>query len=395
MKSEARRQNPFLPTILARGAHFADREAEVERLRDAYMREGARLVVYGDRRMGKTSALDRAAEVARKGGGLVAIASLANASDAADAASLILLAVRQQIGRNWRKALESMVGRLQGSINLKPGPTDSAPPVVSITFGLREETQRAQLLTDALDAVNAQMEAEGRRMGLAIDEFQRLREWGGDDAEWAFKSSLEKHRAISYVLAGSKRHVIEGMISSKGRALWKQVDAFEFGPIPPEELAAWIQSQAARTGVRITLEGADEIVRLAGPRTRDIVQLAREVWFEAAGREETVALHVRAAMTQLIRVQSALYGAMWRARPPAEQRILRALVVRPTLAPTSADALSRFSLGPKSSVQKAVMRLIEEEHLVALPGGGYGFDDPFFREWISLEVLPGLGLSAG
>lgn len=385
--------NPFLPSLIARGAHFADREAEVERIRSAYQTPGARLVVYGDRRMGKTSALHRAADAARKDKTPVAYATFATASDPSDAAASLLLAVREQVGRNWRTTLESMVGRLQGSFNVKPASAPGLPPSVSITFGLREEELRADLVTAALDAIDAQMNAEDRRLAIAIDEFQRLHEWGGENAEWALKAALESHTRLSYVLAGSKRHVIEAMITTKGRALWKQVDAIEFGPIDPEELASWIQSQAARTGVTISLAAADEIVRLSGPRTRDVVQLAREVWFEGRTREFVEPDHVAQAMDQWVEVQKAIYAALWRARTVVEQKILRSLAAEPSLALTSAAALSRYRLGPKSTVQITAVRLVEDELLVALPGGGYTFDDPFFRRWIELEVLQHLGLT--
>jgi hypothetical protein len=187
--------------------------------------------------------------------------------------------------------------------------------------------------------------------------------------------------------------VIEAMITTKGRALWKQVDALEFGPIPPDDLAAWIQSRAVRTGVRLTLDAADAIVKLAGPRTRDVVQLAREVWFEARRDEETGVAEVSRAMDQWVRVQASLYAALWRSRTVPEQRILRALATDPRLQITSALALARYRLGPKSTVQTSAIRLVDDEQLVAETGGGYTFDDPFFRRWIELEVLPELGFA--
>src|SRR5690606_29931099 len=150
---------------------------------------------------------------------------------------------------------------------------------------------------------------------------------------------------------------------------------------------------AARTGVTISLAAADEIVRLSGPRTRDVVQLAREVWFEGRTRELVEPDHVAQAMDQWVEVQKAIYAALWRARTVVEQKILRSLAAEPSLALTSAAALSRYRLGPKSTVQITAVRLVEDELLVALPGGGYTFDDPFFRRWIELEVLPHLGLT--
>jgi hypothetical protein len=384
-------RNPFLPGLLAEGDHFADRETEVERIREAYRSPGSRLVVYGERRMGKTSALHRAAVAERRAGTAVAIATFATASDPADASRQILLAVREQIGRDWRTMLESIVARLQGAIELRPSPVAGAPPVVRITFGLREEGPRSELIVETLDAVSAQLEAVGGHLALALDEFQRIHEWGGEDAEWALKSALESHRSLSYVLAGSKRHLIEAMITRKGRALWKQVDAIAFGPIPAEEMAEWIHQQAARTGVALTLSACDEIVRLAGPRTRDIVQLAREVWFEGMRSSSVDTLAVARALDQWIEVQSALYAAIWRERSPTEQRVLRALAIEPRLALTSADALQRYQLGPKSTVQATAARLVAEEYLVSLDAGGYGFDDPFFHRWLELHVLLDLG----
>lgn len=384
--------NPFLPGTVATGEHFADREEEVRRIRESYRTPGSRLVVYGDRRMGKTSALYRAAEAVGKRGPAVAIATFATASDPADAARQILLAVQNRIGRGWRKTLESIVSRLQGVIELRPSPVAGAPPTVRVTFGLREEDARVDLIPETLSAIDAELVARRRRLALALNEFQRIHEWGGEDAEWALKGAIETHSAISYVLAGSKRHLIEAMITRKGRALWKQVDSIHFGPIPADEMAAWIHSRAARTGVTLSLAACDEIVRLAGPRTRDIVQLAREVWFEGRRVPSVGEAEVRRALDQWVQVQGALYAAIWRERSPLEQRILRALAVQPQVALTSAEALRRHRLGPKSSVQSAATRLVDEEYLVAMESGGYAFDDPFFRRWLELYVLPQLGL---
>jgi hypothetical protein len=383
--------NPFLPAVIARGAHFADREAEVAQLVRSYQSPGSRLVVYGERRMGKSSALDRAAEVARRGGCPVALASFATATDPADAAKSVLLGVREQLGRNWREAMESILGRLQGSVVIRPSAA-GLPPSLHLTLGLGDEHPHSRMIPEALDSIHAELESRKLTLALGIDEFQRLHEWGGEDAEWALKAAIEKHPRIAYVLAGSQKSLIEAMISGKGRALWKQTEVLPFGRIPAEEMAGWIQSQAARTGADFSLDACDRIVEIAGPRTRDIVLLAREVWFEAPRLGRVMPPHVDAARDQSIRVQDALYAAQWRSLNPASQRILRALAQERDLQLTSADALGRFRLGPKSTVNSTAQRLVEDEILTVREEGGYTFDDPFFRRWVEMRVLPGLGL---
>lgn len=388
-----KKQNPFDIGLIARGNHFADREQEVARITSTFQSPGSRLVVYGDRRMGKSSAMDRAAQGARKAKQKVVVATLATATDPADAAQQIVRGVREQIGRNWRATLDGLASRLQATMEITPPDAAGAPPAVRLVFGVREQGEaRKNLLWEALGAVNAQMEAEGSTLGIAIDEFQRIHEWGGEDAEWALKAALETHRNLAYVLAGSKRHLIEGMITSKGRALWKQVDALAFQPIDPQVLAEWIHDHAARTGVSFSLSACDVIVELAGPRTRDIVQLARAAWDAAAraGRaNETLA---EAAMETLVKEQGALFSALWRGLQPTDQRVLRAIAAEPDLALQSTDTLQRYRLGPKSSVFSALARMVDNEVLARDDGGRYAFDDPFFRRWVQVFALADLGL---
>ena len=385
--------NPFNSSLIAQGRRFADREQEVSRIRDAYRTPGSRLIVVGERRMGKTSALYRAADFERKRGAFLAIASFATATDPADAARQILLGVKGELGRNWRAALEGMVGRLQGGIEIRPSPIPGVPPSLHITFGLREES-RADLIPATLTAIHDQLANSKRHLALALDEFQRIYEWGGEDAEWALKAEIERHPAISYVLAGSQRGLIEAMVSRKGRALWKQADVLAMGPIAPQEMAEWIHQEATRTGASFQLEACDAIVAAAGPRTRDIVQLAREAWFEHARRSsELDVAGVQRRMDSLVQEQATLYSGIWRNRNATEQKILRTLVSQPNIALTSADALERYRLGPKSTVQGTIRRLVDSEFLADTTVDGLAFDDPFFRRWIETTVLPAIGIS--
>ena len=70
-------KNPFIIGHPASGKHLADREREVETIANAFADASSRLVVYGDRRLGKTSAVRKAAEDARRTGTPVIVVDLA------------------------------------------------------------------------------------------------------------------------------------------------------------------------------------------------------------------------------------------------------------------------------------------------------------------------------
>lgn len=384
--------NPFIVSVLARGDHFADREGEVSRIEEAMRTPAAKLVVYGDRRLGKSSALDRAVEEVRRKRGRATVASFATASDATEGAQRILTAAQKEVGSSWREILEGIARALRAGLEVSPSVDPTGLPTVKFTFSLEPARAGTALLPDTLNALNEQLERRKILLGLGLDEFQRLHEWGGEDAEWAFRDAIQRHSAIAYVLAGSRRHLIEAMVGTKGRALWKLADVLHFRPLDPEVFAAWIVERAGAAGVDVPLEEARRIVRVAGPRTRDVVQLARGVWEVARDRRRAGMADVVGGLERVVDEQAELYRTIFLKLNARQQGVLRAFAADPEVQITSAAAIRAYRLGAKSSVQSTVEVLVEEEHLSRLEGGGYTFDDPFFRRWVQRYALPDIGV---
>jgi hypothetical protein len=385
--------NPFIISTLAREAGFADREEEVARIEAGLRTPGGKLVVYGDRRLGKSSALERAADLVRAAGGRAAVASFATASDASEAAQRVLTAAQRSVGPSWRELLEAVGRSLRAGFEVSPSMDPGGAPGIRFRFAV-EPHEHGTLLPDALTALDEQLTRRGLTLGLGIDEFQRLHEWGGEAAEWALREAIQRHGSIGYVLAGSRRHLIEAMIGVKGRALWKLADVLRFGPIDAGLMADWIVEQAAAQGVAVPAAEAAGIIRLAGPRTRDIVQLARGVWALSATSGGAVAGSAAVAFDAIVAEQGELYRTIFTKLTARQQGVLRAFAAEPDVQITSAAAQRRYRLGAKSTVQSTVSALVEAEHLVRDDGGGYTFDDPYFRRWVQLHALADIGESA-
>jgi hypothetical protein len=381
--------NPFQVTALATGGAFADRRAEVARIRDAWTTPGAKLVVYGDRRLGKTAALDVAAARARRDGTEVVVISLATAVDPADAVRRLLTAVHHAIGKSWRTLAQDLAAKLRLSITMTPSTDGTGMPGVSVGLEPTAAAPAPRVFTDALDAIDAEVTRRKLRLGIGLDEFQRLLEWGGEDAEWALKATLEHHRRVSYVFAGSARSLIEEMVTNKRRALWKAVDTLAMGPIPPDEFTAWIVSRSKASGTPLSERLAAMIVARAGPRTRDIVVLAGAAWTDARSRGAPA--DVGRALDAVVAQSEALHFRVWDQLTERECRTLRALAADPMHELTAEAVRRRFGLGAPSSVHAALTQLVAKE-LLARDGRRYVFDDPFFRRWVEVntrEDVPG------
>lgn len=378
--------NPFQVTTLAQGEDFADRTAEVALLREVWETPGSKLVMYGDRRMGKTATMDVAAAEVRKGKRPVVIVNLATAVDPDDAVRRLLAAVYHAIGRTWKTVLQDLAATLRFRLSMTPNPDGTATPSLDLHLEPGAQVARPALFTEALDAIEAELAKRKLTLGLGLDEFQRLLLWGGEDIEWALKASLERHRHISYVLAGSARSLIEEMVTNRHRALWKATGTLAVGPIPTDEFAAWIVARSQASGVPLADATARSIIALAGPRTRDVVLLAGATWeyARAMGHGDPAR-----AMDAYVETTAALHERLWTTCNDRERRILRALAADPQLEPTSTAARGRFQLGPPSTVSKAIKALGDKE-LLARHAGRHHFDDPFFRRWIELNALADL-----
>jgi hypothetical protein len=380
-----RRTNPFQIATLPTKGEFCDREAEIARFQSSWRSPGAKLVAYGDRRLGKTALLARAAADLRSP--TVVVFSVATAIDPADAVKRLMAAVQAAIGRPWSTVIQDLARRLRLTVTMSPASTATGVPEFSLGLAPGDATARPALLTDALDALEAELTARGRRVALGIDEFQRLVKWGGEDFEWQLKASLEKHRHISYILTGSATSLIEEMVGTKGRALWKLVDTIRIQPIPSGTLAEWIVARSKASRLPLSDAVAREIVARAGPRTRDVILLARATWEDARAHESSG--DVGRALDHHLAETTDLHGRVWGQCSDRERRILRMLSWEPAVEPTSEAARRRHGLGPSSTVTKALAALVKHELLVRT-SAGYAFDDPFFLNWVKRATTPDL-----
>ena len=267
-------QAPFRIEGVVEPPYFTDRAEEVARVRRALEHPPSRLLVYGERRMGKTSALQVARMGVERAGGAVVFADLSTVSSPADMANRVLEAATRSLGRRWGDFLGDLTGRLRVRLQLVPDPaTGLAVPTVEAELRSREVGEQYDTFVSVLEALERMAEGRDTGLGVVLDEFQEIHRFGGEDAEWRLRGVIQHHQRLSYVLAGSDASLIRAMLG-RGRAFYELFDPLHFGPMDPGHLSRWIDERLEGAGV--SCPGAGErSVRVAGPRTRDVVRVAR------------------------------------------------------------------------------------------------------------------------
>jgi hypothetical protein len=384
-------ENPFRIDGVVTPPHFTNRAAEIARIREVLRSPPAKLLIYGPRRVGKTSTILVASQAAERDGVHVVRADLSTASSTADVTNRLLAAAVRSVGRSWKDLASLFVERLQISVGLRPDPaTGLAIPTLDAGLRSRDPSAQRETLGSALDMLDALAAERNVRLGIILDEFQEIHRLDGETAEWHLRGVIERHAHLTYLLAGSRTALIQRMVSDPGRAFYKLLDVLHLGPMEDDHFARWIEESMADSGKPVAGIGV-RCLEVAGPRTRDVVQLARAAWRAWSPGDDAEGL-VDAAFRDVLADEDVIARTLWQGLTSHQKDVLRA-VAGAQAGLTSRETLERFALPASGTVSNTAQALMADDLLVKADAApGYDFESPFFRGWVVTRALPDLGL---
>lgn len=367
------KENPFKISGIVTGKHFIDRADELRAVLETMRGQGEKMLVYGERRMGKSSILINSAAKFRKEKGQVVYADISPATSVTDVANIILHAFNKETGGriNWGDALR----QIRVGFKISPEGTPS------IDLSLKNKSEQEQLanLTDVLDSMDAYAAKGG--LTLIVDEFQKMVEFGAEAAEWQLRSAIQQHQHLNYIYAGSQTRIIDQMLT-KDRAFYRFFEILSIGPIDEDFMAEWIDGRFENAFGR-NYEAGSACIHLAGPRTRDIVKLARKT-FALAQRSRKVKGLAADALEQLVLEEDDFLRPQWDHLSNVQKDVLKA-VASDVKAISSKETIKRFGL-PGSSNLAYHLRELVKNNVLEKCTEGYGFDNPFFKHWVALTL---------
>lgn len=357
-------QNPFYFETPTDRDHFTDRETLVPILRAAMEGQGRRLLVYGRRRMGKTSLLAHVGRPLKK---RFITCDISTAADLNEVAALLL----QAAPKSPTKALGSLVelaGKYLKNITVSAGH-------IALSGELRLNDGQ-NTLGGVLNYLNDVAASRKQYWTICLDEFQDIRSLGGPKVDWHLRGLAQKHRHLNYIFTGSDHRLVQ-WLTEPSAPFFKQLSLVEVGRIAPDHMARWIETRAAQAGMD-PFPYADEIVSLTGPCTGDIIRLAKAV-FDLAGTEASKHL-VGDVFNSISNAElNQEFVARWRPLTMIDRNVLRAIAFHKL--PTASDTLRQHGIRSASSAGSAVERLVTSQILVR-EDGRLQFDNPFFMQWV-------------
>lgn len=375
--------NPFHYGTPVVGDQFAGRERELDSLLSR-MRNGINVVLLSPRRYGKTSLLLAAEErlVAGRPRGAVVKANVLRSRDLATLVGRLAASAYRIPGGRWHRTKQAVPDFLR-RLRVRPGVSfdDEAKPTFSFEPGLAE-ADGEEAIADLYRLLAE--EAADRPAVLILDEFQAITDHGPHLPD-LLKALADAHPSVSLVVAGSRRHLMERLVSSERAPLYGMAQKLALGPIPDEIMIPFLRERAQAGGKPMAEPTARLIVETAGPVPNDIQHLAYEAFEVAARRIDASA--VTAGLDQAVAHEASTYAELFASRPPGQRRVLVALAAHSTTPVYSAAFARSVGLAGSNSVKRAVDSLDEDEILVVRDGPP-SVADPFFAAWLRAAAGP-------
>ena len=371
---------------------LVDRDEDVAAVIQTVKR-GTKLFLVGPRRFGKTSILKTAEDR------LAATRAVTLRFDAESYSSLDLLVggLISAAATNLKGPIERVGDQVRSFFSrLRPELTFNVTQNSwSAKLGMHlasNQDAHVALLVEALNGLEALAadQPKNQPVGLIIDEFQRIVELGGSQAESQLRAVIQRHKRVGYVFAGSKTRLLTAMTMDAARPFYRLGSVRFIGPVPASDFAKFLTAKFAESGFRVDDPAAiARTLALAEQVPYNVQLLAHTCWdmlrSRSIGQPTNLSIDlVDESMMLIVRQYDPFYTQIWSALTSIQQKTLFAVIQDRGLRLQSQAAMRLIGKGA-SSVQRSLGALVDKEVLreEEYEGGvRMRFEDPFFSQWI-------------
>jgi uncharacterized protein len=383
------RRNPFEYGRELRRDELVDRDAELRHIRRVIW-NGGKLFLIGPRRFGKTSLLAAAAEEAGSGGTIVLRLDAEKYETVGLLAAALLTAAARAL-RSPAEKLAAVLGR--AATRLRPGvEVDPLTGAVSVVLGASPSAgDPLPQLSDALDAVESLAAETLREVVVVLDEVQQVVVEHGPAAERQLRATIQRHRHVGYILAGSATRLLTAMTTDPNRPFYRLGEVLFLGPLPESEYLEHLETTFRASGFAVDMVACARILAHADAVPYNVQRLAHEAWELLRSGEATRldAAAVDAALERIVRREDPAYTQLWTSLTTNQKKTIKAVIALDGARLQSAEASRRFEI-PAASVQVALGSL-EDRHLLRRDLGDparYRLVDPFLAAWLRVAQAP-------
>ena len=368
--SHMKLDNPFLTRGYAGPEYFCDRVAETQQLVSA-ISNGRDVTLVAPRRYGKTGLVHNAFRVLKKDHVTVyldifAIDDLASFVQAFSSAVVGKLdSTTERVGRKLISFFKSC----------RPTMTPQEDGSFEFSFNLAP-SQAKGTLKDTFDYIASHK----RKVVIAIDEFQQVREFPEKGVEALLRSYIQFVPNAHFIFAGSKKHMMDAMFVSPKGPFYQSTQLMALNPIDAGKYEAFAAGFFRKARRSFAPEAFRHLYDRFDGITWYVQAVLNRVWAHGDGLDS--AKRVDNAVEELVEEATPFYFDLLRSQTAAEQSILKAVGREGIVGSISAGDFIRRNALPAASTVRSASAKLKERDLLYKTDAGYVVYDRFFGLWL-------------
>ena len=374
-------ETPFIFGKIAKARNFTDRVSETAELVNSFT-SLINTIIISPRRWGKSSLVNRAAELAMEHDSKLRIChiDLFNVRSEEHFYSLLAQEVISATSSRWDEAVEnakSFFSHLVPKISIGTDPSNE----ISIDFDWEDVRRNPDEVLDLAEKIASK---KGLKIMVCIDEFQNIAEFADPDYfQKKLRSHWQKHQQVGYCLYGSKRHMMLEVFTNSSKPFYKFGNIMFLNKISAPCLVEFFKNRFAETDKEITDDACHMIATLVDNHPYYAQQLAQQSWLRT--HDVCSCEIVAAAHKALVEQLSLLFVTITETLTTQQLNYLRALVAGET-AISSTEVMTRYHITSATSVARSKAALIKSDILDNIAGKIY-FQDPIYAYWLKSEYF--------
>lgn len=375
-------KNPFVYGATVTGDDFANREKEIKELVQD-LKDGERVFLISPRKYGKTSLIMNVLEKIKVAGLYTIYIDLYKATSL----NKFIEIYAGEIANAMESKLDRVIKLLRDILpTLRPKITigHNGRPIIGIEYTpIKKDILR--FLDEICNLPEQIANKKRKKIVIAFDEFQEIRNFDGEDIEKIMRANFQHHKRVGYLFAGSKKHILYDMVSNKSRAFYKMGRILNLGKIPRGEFKEFLEQKFLKTGFILKPGVIDKVLDIVDNYPYNAQFLCHKLWDLYFDTKKINTENVQPTLERIIIEETPFYLTIWDSLPLTQRQILKAIAMHGGKRIYSQEFIKMNDLGALSTVQTSIRLLIKKEILDKVDNIYY-FSDVFFREWVRLRI---------
>lgn len=378
-------RNPFVVGEYVAGSFFADRKKEQADLLEE-LKGGSRIFLVSPRRYGKTSLLRQVELRLKKERYLCAFVDFFYIDSLHQFFSVFL----REIFANSGLVIEQMLNAVKDLLpKLRPKITvEESGYSFSIDKASADEDILLRL-DELMDLPDMLARKKKSRFIIFFDEFQEITRLTKDylSIERRLRTSIQKQKNVSYVFAGSKRHLLEPMLLDEARPLYRIGQLKCLDVIPTREYEAFIEKNFRKIGSDVAPQAMSEIMEAATNVPHFVQLICHKLWIAKTGaKNRRISTNdVGNILAEIIAENNPLFVSTWDQLTSNQRKALKAVVSQAGPQLMSSETARMFDVESPSSIQTALKALVNKG-ILKKTNLEYQLEDVFFARWIARHL---------